>query len=251
MKDHTNDYEILARVYGTAHGLYWLPLFQSLGHEGANRVAEWQVCYERRGLPFGGDRATVEALRKLTAAGLLATSGATQGKSWRLTTEGMLTVHKLADRDPASMYDLLKTIERKQTASKIMLPGTGRPLVMGWELCAGCGLWMETASASDAAWKKYQDKLIWLSDDLAPLLVMGFAMLFTDCGGRLWGATITDAGRNALRDWPTVPNITMSTDSFCDSYGAGLDTGVAYAQKNPPAEFQNIIARLLPASKWI
>lgn len=246
------NYELLSRVYGTVNGLYWVPLLQPLGFDGASKVASWQVGYQKRGLPFGGDRATVEGLRKLTTAGMLETSGATQGKSWRLTTAGVLTAEMNLGLEAAGPRDLLQTIAEKETASKFVLPGTNWSLVMGWELCDDCGEWQIIARKSTANWATYQDRLSRLSVTLAPLLMLGYAKLFVDCSGMFWGVTLTDAGRSALRDWPTVPATDADKDTCFEAWAKGYDMGVTtYSKKNPPAEFQNIIARLLPASKWI
>lgn len=242
-----NDTTILSQIFGTAEGIFWTPLLQP---GTAEAVCPWLSHYEQRGLGFGGDRPAVEALRRLTAAGYLATAGQTQGKSHRLTVSGLMAARAALGLDHASPAALLDKIIEAEAESKIMLPGTDdQPIVMAWHLVSTAGPWLSTAQASDAAWRKYQHDLAALSEALAPLLVLGLVNLFTDVHGRLWGVCSTEAGRSA--EWPDEPHIEEADLESCwTAFEQGYDHGLEYARRPAPADFHAIVARLIPASKW-
>ena len=239
------NYELLSRIYGTVEALFWLPLLKPGVGFG---LAGWRKCYSTRGLPFGADRSTVEHLRKLTAAGLLVTAGATQGKSWRLTPLGVLTAECNLGLDSAGPRELFKRICKLEAESSITFPMSAKKLCMGWDLIPSAGVWLEKANRSKATWKAYQSRLARLSVTLAPLLILGYVDLLTDHDGRLWGLTVTDAGRNA--QWPDVPATGADKEACFQAYETGYSAGVLYVHKTPPAEYSNTISLMLPASGW-
>jgi hypothetical protein len=245
------NYELLCTISGTIEALHWLPLTRPLGHSGMNSVAAWQTAYTRKGLGFAKDRQTAEALRTLTAAGLLAGSGSTQSKSHRLTTNGTLAAMVAKGLDPKEPHEMLKRIIKMEQRSAVMMPQTDTPIVMAWDICAKAGKWLTTARASKQAWKRYQNEQGKLSTSLLPLLVLGYAELYTDCYGNLWGTTSTEAGRMAANAWPEPPKIEADKEACLQAWAEGFNAGLDYEHREAPPAYSSILMPLIPASAWM
>ncbi len=245
-----SDLTLLCRCFGTAEALYWLPLHRPLG-DAIHRLAGWQACYQRRGLAFGKDRATVEALRRLTAQGLLATQGTTQSKAWKLTDVGALTAMNVMDLDPSESKALLAQIAAAEEKSSIHLPGSGDyKLAMAWLLIPSAGPWLVKASKSDQSWKIYQNRyLSKLAVYATPLLVMGYVHLLTDGQGRLWAMRLTPEGRAAMESWPVKTKVKKDDKGF-DAWEIGYGSGMDFAGRPAPSGFDNIVKRVLPSTAW-
>ena len=245
-----DDTPLLCRCYGTAEALYWLPLLRPLG-DTLHRVGAWQAAYRRRGLAFGTDRQTTEALRRLTNAGQLSAGGQTQGKAWKLTDAGVMAAMRALDLDPAESKSLLVQIAVAEDRSTVCLPGSCYRLAMAWQIIPTAGAWLGKASRSAKTWGAYQDRLNALAARMAPLLVLGMAHLFTDGQGHLWGVKVTPEGRAALGAWPAAPAAMAADKEACfAAWEEGFDTGVEYAAKPPPPGYDNVVTCRLPASEW-
>jgi hypothetical protein len=224
------NYELLSRCFGTACGLVSLPLNVRLGPDGHTRIGAWTACYHRRGLAFGTDRQTVEALRTLVNAGLLTTGGMTQGKSWKLTPAGVLTAMQCQGLDPAESRDLLRRIATAESKSRVIMPGLDKPLAMGWALVPGCGAGMGKALKNEAAWQAYRSELHGLQVWGNPLSVLGYIETYTDANALFWGCRVTDAGRTALTDWPAAPAPATADDERCfAAWDEGYSAADSYA----------------------
>jgi hypothetical protein len=245
------NYELLCTISGTVEALHWLPLTRPLGHSGMNSVAAWQTAYRRTGLGFGKDRETAEALRSLTASGLLAGSGSTQSKAHRLTTNGTLAAIVAMGLDPTEPHEMLKRLIEIEQKSTITLPATEQRLAVAWDICVEAGPWMTKANASTKAWKRYQDEQGKLSTSLLPLLVLGYAELYTDCYGNLWGTTSTEAGRMAANAWPEPPKIEADKEACLQAWAEGFNAGLDYEHREAPPAYSSMLMDLIPASAWM
>lgn len=246
----TTDIYLLCQIFGTVQALYWLPLLRSLGAR-KNSVASWQVAYRKRGLPFGVDRPTTEALRRLTADGLLATSGATQGKSHRLTDAGLFVAMDVLDYEMDPCFELLAKIRKLEKTKGVCFPRTETRIVMCWELIPSAGKWLAKANATEVSWRTYQDTLLRFAAELGPLLMDGVVKLTTDHGGRLWGVTSTGENPSApLPPLPPPPEPLADSEESWSAWERGYDNGVAFCDRPAPAGFDNIVAYAIPASGW-
>jgi hypothetical protein len=162
-----------------------------------------------------------------------------------------MTAMQCQGLDPAESKTLLGRIATAEAKSKIIMPGLDKPLAMGWALVPGCGAWMGKALKNDAAWQAYRSELHGLQVWGNPLSVLGYVDTYTDCHACLWGCRVTDAGRAALTDWPAAPAPIAADDERCfAAWGEGFVSADAYADRPPPPDFHNVLARRLPASQW-
>ncbi len=198
-----------------------------------------------RGIPVGTDRHTVEQLRILTSNGMLATTGATQGKSWKLSPLGVATARAALQLDN-ELPALYVKISKLSAISKVTLPGTCTRLAMCWDLVPSAGIWLATANKSDAAWRKYQDDLLWLLTPLADLAMLGLIEVYTDAHGQLWGCAPT----GTVPTWPNVPASDADPDAAYTAWERGFEIGIRYADKPAPADVSGYVTRMLPTSAW-
>ena len=254
---------LLARCYGIAVSLFDLPFLRALGATGGSNHAAWETAYFRRGLPFTRGREEVEAIRQLTAQAYFQTAGETQGRTHRFTRDGVMAAMTSVGLEPDTALAALEKIrvaehEKQTVPNPYASHPHARPLVMAWELVEGSGFWLQDASKSAASWKQYTLDLCRFLSGLAPCLMLGYAVLFHDAQGRVWGVHTTDEGREALdAEWPRPPgfeNWDMEGPE-CDAAFASWEKGFVdglhkYEHAAPPRGFENIVDRRLPASKW-
>ena len=245
--------KMLAKIYGEAEALVCLPLQRALGNHGSNNNAGWLAAYHARGLPFANSRPEVEALRALVADGLLTTRGATQGKAHKLTEKGVMAALATLGTDWADAGKLLSKIVATQGKSPIASPYRhhgGAALAMAWQLIPEAGKWMADALESDAAWKAYGKSLSRLLVDLTPLLILDCVRLLHDGRGYVWALMATEEGRAAAGDWPAALPMENCADELFDACFESYDNGLQKYAKEPPADFRNFCAAILPASGW-
>ena len=233
------------RLAGTVDALHALPLIQPLERRALIRVLRWQHAAATEGLPTARSRAEAAAVRRAVAAGLVASSGQTQGTRHRLTVAGVAVSTPCESWRAAGA--LLRRIAAAQDASDVTLPH--RPadrLCMPWHLLPEAGRWLERAERTAAAWQSYRDALVVLDSAILPLLACGYVRRSVCEGGQLWALVVTVAGREALAlPWPEA----AASYDFA-AWSAGWDRGARLAQSVPPPEASTILPRLLPASAW-
>lgn len=247
----------LSRIWGQIDALLTLPTNRPLGPDGINRCAAWTAAYHARGLPFATCREESDALRALTSAGLLAASGTTQSRAFRLTRLGLLAVLRNMNLDWNESGELLGQIVAAKRASKIRNPYDRKTnLCMGWMLVEGAGEWFAAANATDRAWKVYGKRLARLEVDLSPLLADRLVRLYVSGDGRTWAVDPTPEGLAAAKNWPSALEPDPGqTDATVEAHTAEWQAGYAEGQEKfskvkPPAEYRNAMARILPASAW-
>ena len=245
--------KMLVKIYGELETLVCLPLQKSLGHTESGNQAGWLAAYHKRGFQFANTRAESEALRTLVAEGRLSTRGATQGRTNKMTADGMRAALAIMGLDWADSGKLLSKIIEEQKKSAIKSPYRhhgGAALAMAWHLIPEAGEWLATARKSDGDWKKYIKELCRLQVDLAPLLILDYVALLYDCRGCLWGLMATEQGRAAAGDWPDALALDVDLDLFADSCTEHFFMWEQKYSKEPPLEFRNVCGSPLPASEW-
>ena len=243
---------MLAKIYGEMSAFVCLPLNKALGRAVSGNHAGWLAAYAKSGLSFSNCREEVECMRRLVSEGLLATRGSTQGKVHSMTVDGVRSAMAGGGETWASAGKLLKGIIRTQVEGGTVSPyghHRGARIVMAWDLIPCAGEWLETALATDHGWAAYKKKLCRLQQAIAPLLILGYANLFHDGEGYVWGVMPTAAGKAAAEQWPEeLPP--MEDDDLFDAWKSGYDNRDKYL-KAPPQEYANVCAVTLPGSAWL
>lgn len=240
-----NDNDMLSTIYGQVSALFYIPLLQP-----SAPWPGWWAAYKAEGLGFGGSRTDAEALRRLVASGYLTTSGATQGKAFKLTRQGVVAGVAFAGTSEQALRDRLAQIVSLQDKSKVTYPGTDQPLVMGYQLTPGAGDWWGKAQKTAAAWQAYTLELWVTLATVAPLLMVNAVQLLPSHDGRMWAVHTTDAGRELLDAWEPTTEAVEDDDELIDAYCAGFDAGISRFNRSSPARFSNVVGCCIPASQW-
>ena len=242
MKQSEEDKKMLIEIYETIRCLFWMQIGRPSPH-----LAGWLVAYQRNGLSFAVDRQSAEALRRLTKNGYLSAKGSTAGRSFKLTVKGAFSGAKLCGTPEALVFDWLEYLAGME--SNATLPGTDKKIIMCFELLDTAGAWLERAFKTDKAWERYTKELYKLDETLAPLLMLGWLCRYTDAYGRYWALRVTEEGRAALNDWPSY-KLPSKLEDDQGAYERGFNAGIQRFERPCPAQFQNIVAKHIPASKW-
>jgi hypothetical protein len=230
---------LLCRLAGQTVAAHWLPTGERMNGRTLNDLLCFAWTLPDAGLPFQSrtrdDRTALEALRR---RGLVDVQGQTSGVHVRLTPSGCACFWLL---DKAA-----ETVRAVASTPTVTPPG-GRAVVLGCELCPSAGPWWTAARASDAGWGRYLDELAAAVVALMPLLVLGWTRQFVSVDQQLWAVQLTDDARKAAdADHPDGAAGFVFDDA---AFASGRSEGVERFSRNPP-DSGNVVARMLPASRW-
>lgn len=190
-------------------------------------VQRWLLTYHKEGLPFAQSKDDAGTLRALVAAGFVSSTGRTKATGHKLTWRGLM-----ATNPPGTAVDTLALLVRLEAMHE---PLQGVNMVYGSRLVP--------AKNAD----EYRKKLGLFAVEVAPLIVMNWARIYTDHSGERWAATVTRSGHLAMNDIERLAAVDEGFADVGEAWGRGWAVGERYLTMPPPPDTSNVVFWLLGA----
>lgn len=236
--------DLFTRILAHAAAMATVPLTRTMDGRTLNAVLCGLWDLPETGFPWRcRDRAERFTLGRLAESGLVKVEGQTNSVRVKLPVPSILGTWAAAGGDVADLVALQRRVAILAESDATLTPWGAR-VVLGFHLVKSAGPWWKTASASAAAWGKYQDELQRIHGLLIPLLLAGCVRLYASGNQAFWAVA-------PAADAPDLAAIEPAAVEAIDAelWDAAFETAARVITANPP-DAGNAIAPMLPASRW-